>query len=159
VALVNEHGGVDPRDGVSRGKIPQDNKKKVAHKYGGYVSLRKKVKGVMRSVQAPFEEFDHYYPLNQVIDTYMDIWYESDSYESSSSRSCCYPEEQIKLASRCFTSFNKTHAESQMDSKPQNNEVPLVHGESQSLCQKLFGKMFSQNPEQIRDYECSRQPE
>lgn len=38
----------------------------------------------MRSVVTPYESFESYYPLNEVIDTYMEIWYQSDSEDSSS---------------------------------------------------------------------------
>jgi len=49
------------------------------------ISTRKKIKRVMRSVTSPYEPFEAYYPLEEVIDTYMEIWYQSDSSDSSSS--------------------------------------------------------------------------
>ena len=72
----------DPRDGIPTSSIPIDHKKRTQD---GDFSLRKKVKHTMRSVQSPYEPFEYYFPLEEVIDTYMEIWYQSDSSESSSS--------------------------------------------------------------------------
>ena len=58
-----------------------DHKKKTAD-YS--MSMRRKIKLTMRSVQTPYEPFESYYPLEEVIDTYMEIWYQSDSSDSSS---------------------------------------------------------------------------
>lgn len=64
----------DPRDGVSQGQIPLDHSVKVAQGYSE-VSLRKKIKRIMKNLQSPYDAFDSYYPLEEVIDTYMEIWY------------------------------------------------------------------------------------
>ena len=40
---------------------------------------RRQVKRTMKSVQAPYKGFDYHYPLDQCIDIYMEIWYDSDS--------------------------------------------------------------------------------
>ena len=71
----------DPRDGVPGEPLPMDNKKRAADQS---MSVRKKVKMTMRSVTSPYEKFEAYYPLEEVIDTYMEIWYQSDSSDSSS---------------------------------------------------------------------------
>ena len=57
-----------------------DHKKKSKIEPG--VSLRKKIKHTMKSVTSPYEPFEGYYPLEEVIDTYMEIWYQSDSSDS-----------------------------------------------------------------------------
>jgi len=72
----------DPRDGLPLSHIPADHKLKTAD---NSMSLRRKVKRTMKSVTAPYEPFESYYPLEDVIDTYMEIWYQSDSSDSSSS--------------------------------------------------------------------------
>lgn len=33
----------------------------------------------MKSVQGPYPRFNGYYPLEEVIDLYMEIWYDDDS--------------------------------------------------------------------------------
>ena len=33
----------------------------------------------MKSVQGPYPKFNHYYPLEEIIDLYMEIWYDDDS--------------------------------------------------------------------------------
>lgn len=33
----------------------------------------------MKSVQGPYPKFINYYPLEEIIDLYMEIWYDSDS--------------------------------------------------------------------------------
>ena len=40
---------------------------------------RRSIKRVMKSVQAPYQKFPHYYPLEEAIDLYMEIWYKDDS--------------------------------------------------------------------------------
>lgn len=72
----------DPRDGVPVSMIPPDHKAKTRD---NQMSLRKKIKRTMKSVTSPYEPFESYYPLEEVIDTYMEIWYQSDSSDSSSS--------------------------------------------------------------------------
>ena len=72
----------DPRDGVPVGQIPIDHKKKTVD---NSMSIRRRIKHTMRSVQSPYMPFESYYPLEEVIDTYMEIWYQSDSSDSSSS--------------------------------------------------------------------------
>lgn len=72
----------DPRDGLPLSHIPADHKQKTKD---NSMSLRRKVKRTMKSVTAPYEAFESYYPLEDVIDTYMEIWYQSDSSDSSSS--------------------------------------------------------------------------
>mgnify|MGYP001351276001 CR=1 FL=1 len=37
----------------------------------------------MRSTTSPYEPFEAYYPLEEVVDTYMEIWYNSDSDDSN----------------------------------------------------------------------------
>ena len=79
---------IDPRDGVAGKPLPMDHKQKSVEIILGKehpVSTRKKIKRVMRSVTSPYEPFEAYYPLEEVIDTYMEIWYQSDSSSSSDS--------------------------------------------------------------------------
>ena len=78
----NNSSGYDPRDGVPSEELPMDHKKRSTIEPG--LSMRKMVKMTMRSVQSPYEPFESYYPLDEVIDTYMEIWYQSDSDDSSS---------------------------------------------------------------------------
>ena len=78
----NNKNAPDPKDGLATKNIPTDHKLKTSD---GYMSMRKKVKRTMKSVQSPYDPFECYYPLEEVIDTYMDIWYQSDSSDSSSS--------------------------------------------------------------------------
>ena len=40
---------------------------------------RRAVKRIMKSVQGPYTKFNAYYPLEEVIDLYMEIWYKDDS--------------------------------------------------------------------------------
>ena len=40
---------------------------------------RRTIKRVMKSVQAPYPRFQNYYPLEEAIDLYMEIWYKDDS--------------------------------------------------------------------------------
>ena len=72
---------MDPRDGLPSLALPMDHKKKTNDLQ---MSVRRKIKLTMRSVQSPYEKFEAYYPLEEVIDTYMEIWYQSDSSDSSS---------------------------------------------------------------------------
>lgn len=72
----------DPRDGIDRAGLPMDHKQR--NPANQSVSLRKSIKQIMRSVQSPYNQFENYYPLDEVIDTYMEIWYQSDSDDSSS---------------------------------------------------------------------------
>jgi hypothetical protein len=78
----NSDKGYDPRDGIPSEELPMDHKKKSSIEPG--LSVRKMIKMTMRSVQSPYEPFEAYYPLDEVIDTYMEIWYQSDSDDSSS---------------------------------------------------------------------------
>lgn len=40
---------------------------------------RRALKKIMKSVQGPYNKFDSYYPLEEIIDLYMEIWYDDDS--------------------------------------------------------------------------------
>ena len=40
---------------------------------------RRSLKKVMKSMQGPYAKFDAYYPLEEAIDLYMEIWYDDDS--------------------------------------------------------------------------------
>ena len=37
------------------------------------------MKKTMKAVQGPYPRFGSYYPLEEIIDLYMEIWYDSDS--------------------------------------------------------------------------------
>ena len=71
----------DPRDGLQAALLPMDHKQKLPDHS---MSVRRSIKQTMRSVQSPYPAFSCYYPLDEVIDTYMEIWYQSDSSDSSS---------------------------------------------------------------------------
>ena len=46
---------------------------------------RKRVKRTMKSVTPPYLKFPNYYPLGEVVDLYMQIWYDdSDTSDSDS---------------------------------------------------------------------------
>ena len=62
----------DPKDGIPTKNIPNDHKAKTKD---GSTSIRKHVKRTMKSVTSPYDPFESYYPLEEVIDTYMEIWY------------------------------------------------------------------------------------
>ena len=44
-----------------------------------YDPERKSLKKTMKSVQGPYLKFNYYYPLEEIIDLYMEIWYDDDS--------------------------------------------------------------------------------
>ena len=48
------------------------------------VLFRKLAKRTMKSTTTPYSPFKNFYPLEDIIDTYMDIWYKDDSEDSSS---------------------------------------------------------------------------
>ena len=64
---------LDPRDGIESEMIPVDHS--VRCRDNEQISVRKKIKLVMRSQTSPYETFESYYPLEEVVDTYMEIWY------------------------------------------------------------------------------------
>lgn len=43
---------------------------------------RKQVKRTMKSLQGPYDGFKYHYPLEETIDIYMEIWYDSSSSDS-----------------------------------------------------------------------------
>ena len=47
-------------------------------------ATRKKAKRTMKSTTSPYDPFEGFYPLEDVIDAYMEIWYKDDSDSSSS---------------------------------------------------------------------------
>ena len=42
-------------------------------------SERRAVRKIMKSQSGPYQKFDSYYALEDIIDLYMEIWYDSDS--------------------------------------------------------------------------------
>ena len=38
----------------------------------------------MKSVQGPYPSFNNYFPLEQVIDLYMEVWFSDDDSDDSS---------------------------------------------------------------------------
>jgi hypothetical protein len=40
---------------------------------------RRYVRRIMKSQSGPYAKFDYYYALEDIIDLYMEIWYDSDS--------------------------------------------------------------------------------
>ena len=45
--------------------------------------LRRKEKRTMKSTSSPYEPFKGFYPLGEIIDAYMEIWYKDSSSDSS----------------------------------------------------------------------------
>ena len=43
---------------------------------------RRAAKKIMKSQSGPYQRFDAYYALEDIIDLYMEIWYDSDSSDS-----------------------------------------------------------------------------
>ena len=46
--------------------------------------VRKQAKRTMKSTTSPYAPFNSFYPLESIIDAYMEIWYKDDSDSSSS---------------------------------------------------------------------------
>ena len=42
-------------------------------------SDRRHIKRIMKSLQGPYDRFKHYYPLEEAVDLYMEIWYDNSS--------------------------------------------------------------------------------
>jgi len=40
---------------------------------------RRSIKRIMKSLQGPYDRFRHHYPLEEAVDLYMEIWYDSSS--------------------------------------------------------------------------------
>ena len=40
---------------------------------------RRQIKRIMKSLQGPYDRFKHHFPLEEVVDIYMEIWYDSSS--------------------------------------------------------------------------------
>ena len=59
----------DVRGSTKSKSLPEDNMN----------AERRSVKHTMKSVQAPYERFQHYYSLEEAVDAYMEIWYEDSS--------------------------------------------------------------------------------
>lgn len=64
--------GADPRDKFPAGQIPQELTD----------PERRRVKRTMKALQGPYEGFNYHYPLEEAIDIYMEIWYDSSSSDS-----------------------------------------------------------------------------
>lgn len=66
------------------------------------VSLRRHVKNILKQEVGPYETFESYYPLKQVVIAYNEVWYKSDTTESEEyyceECSCCYD----LLSCACF---------------------------------------------------------
>ena len=57
------------KNGIASKKFPEEDDGRE-----GYLQ-RKRAKRTMKSVQAPYEPFQSFHPLEDVIDTYIEIWY------------------------------------------------------------------------------------
>jgi hypothetical protein len=63
----------------------------------------KSIRYVLRNLQGPYDPFDAYYPLTQVIEQYGHIWYESDSSNhSSDSQPCCGQEDCSEIIKKLY---------------------------------------------------------
>lgn len=40
---------------------------------------RRQIRRTFKSLQGPYKAFNHYYPLEEAVDLYMEIWYEPSS--------------------------------------------------------------------------------
>lgn len=56
----------DARDGIKKTSLPVD------------INERERIEDIMRSTRPPYAGFKNYYDLDEVIDAYMDIWYDYD---------------------------------------------------------------------------------
>ena len=74
-----EAGSPDPRMGKKNKPFPPLN-----YDDPRVYALRKKEKRTMKSTQSPYEPFEAFYPLGDVIDAYCEIWFRDDSSSSSS---------------------------------------------------------------------------
>ena len=67
----------DPKMGVPSEEFPELGDASMA-------AVRKAAKRTMKSTTSPYSPFTAFYPLESIIDTYMEIWYRDDSDSSSS---------------------------------------------------------------------------
>ena len=72
--LSNKNTGADVHDGIPRRNISDDH-----DDLDG-----KRVKKTMNSMAPPYPKFPAYYPLEDTIDLYMNIWYDDSSSSDSS---------------------------------------------------------------------------
>lgn len=57
------------RGGITPSTIPEDLTN----------AERRLVRRTFKSLQGPYKGFKHYYPLDEAVDLYMEIWYEPSS--------------------------------------------------------------------------------
>ena len=67
----------DPKMGVPSEEFPDIGDPMMA-------AVRKQAKRTMKSTTSPYAPFNAFYPLENIIDAYMEIWYRDDSDSSSS---------------------------------------------------------------------------
>ena len=66
---IGKNGEVDVRGEIETGEIPGDE----------YDPGRRVIRHTMKMMQGPYPAFDKYYSLEDTIDLYNEIWYESSS--------------------------------------------------------------------------------
>ena len=66
---MGKSGELDVRGSLATGTISQDPEN----------TERREVKRIMKSLQGPYDRFKHHYPLEEAVDLYMKIWYDSSS--------------------------------------------------------------------------------
>ena len=64
----------DPKDGVESKEFPKDLIKDPSSCLN-----RKREKRIMKSESSPYDPFFGYYPLSDVLDAYIEIWYKDSS--------------------------------------------------------------------------------
>ena len=67
----------DPKEGVASKPFPKGDGDPVNE------MNRRKEKRTMKSETSPYEAFDGFYPLEEVIDAYVEVWYKDSSSEES----------------------------------------------------------------------------
>ena len=82
----------DQRDGIPSTKIPKNHSKR--SKSNITLSVRRHIKQILCKEGPPYDKFESYYPLCEIIDLYNDIWFQEDTTESEEyyceECSCCY---------------------------------------------------------------------
>ena len=67
-------GDKDPKNGVESKSFPKYDGEEGNGNY-----LRRQEKESMKQNSGPYQAFDNFYPLREVIDTYLEIWYKDSS--------------------------------------------------------------------------------
>ena len=72
--LNNRAEDANPKDGIESKPFPKDDAKDATSTLN-----RKREKRTMKSESSPYDPFFGYYPLTEVLDAYLEIWYKDSS--------------------------------------------------------------------------------